>query len=110
MAPHNDINYAEKIIVHVDSDLEDLIPGFLENRQQDIKSIVEALAQVDYETIAKMGHTMKGVGGGYGFDAITEIGATIEQGARDKNSTKIQHAVNELSNYLQHLEIVFESG
>ena len=29
----------EKIIVQVDEDLEDLIPGFLENRKQDVEKL-----------------------------------------------------------------------
>lgn len=98
----------EKIIVRVDSDLEDLIPGFVENRHKDIQSVAAALARNDFAAIAKIGHTMKGVGGGYGFDAITEIGRSIEQAAKDKNPDKITTSLNELSDYLGRIEIVFE--
>lgn len=100
----------EKIIVRVDPDLEDLIPGFVENRHKDIQSVAEALAQHDFAAIAKIGHTMKGVGGGYGFDAITEIGRLIEQAAKDKNPQKIKASLNELSDYLERIDIVFESS
>ena len=109
MTSTHDETHGEKIIVTVDSDLEDLIPGFLENRNQDIKSIFDALARDDYAAIAKLGHTMKGVGGGYGFDAITDIGRSIEQAAGDKNPQKIKASLNELSDYLERIEIVFES-
>ena len=105
-----DSTRGEKIIVTVDSDLEDLIPGFLENRNQDIKSIFDALTGDDYAAIAKLGHTMKGVGGGYGFDAITDIGRSIEQAAKEKNSQKIKASLSELSDYLERIEIVFESS
>ena len=105
-----DSTRGEKIIVTVDSDLEDLIPGFLENRNQDIKSIFDALARDDYAAIAKLGHTMKGVGGGYGFDAITDIGRSIEQAAKEKNPQKIKASLSELSDYLERIEIVFETS
>ena len=49
----------DKIIVHVDPELEDLIPGFLENRRNDVKSMSEALEQGDSGTIRVLGHSMK---------------------------------------------------
>ena len=110
MTATHDAPIGEKIIITVDSDLEDLIPGFLENRNKDIKSIFDALARDDFTAITKLGHTMKGVGGGYGFDAITDIGRSIEQAARDKNPQKIKASLSELSDYLERIEIVFESS
>ncbi len=97
-----------KIIVRVDPDLEDLVPGFLENRQKDIQSVLEALTRNDYAAIAKIGHTMKGVGGGYGFDAITDIGRSVEQAAKDKSPAKIKASLDALSDYLRRIEIVFD--
>ena len=110
MTTNNDISNDKKIIIQVDSDLEDLIPGFLDNRQRDITTIFDALGRKDYDSIAKAGHTMKGVGGGYGFDAITDIGGSIEQAAKHKDPEPIKHCLNELSDYLQRIEIVFEPG
>jgi HPt (histidine-containing phosphotransfer) domain-containing protein len=110
MATDNNNTKSEKIIIRVDSDLEDLIPGFLENRSVDIQSILNALAQDDFASIVKLGHTMKGVGGGYGFDAITDIGRAIEQAAKDGNPEKIKQSLSELSDYLERIEIVFESS
>ena len=110
MTSDNDLNQGEKIVVRIDPDLEDLIPGFLENRQRDITAIFDALGRNDYDSIAKAGHTMKGVGGGYGFDAITDFGGSIEQAAKQKDPVKIKHSLNELSNYLERIEIVFEPG
>lgn len=105
---NNNSNQGEKIIVHVDTDLEDLIPGFLENRRNDVKSMLEALNQGDYETIRILGHSMKGSGGGYGFDAITDIGASLEQSAKGKNPEEIRKRVDELSTYLEHVEVRYD--
>jgi len=106
MAPSGDVKPIEKIIVQVDSDLEDLIPGYLENRKKDIESITEALKKDDFETIRILGHRMKGSGRGYGFDAITDIGDSLEQASKNKNSIEIQKQANELSTYLKQVEIV----
>jgi len=74
-----DENRGEKIVIHGDIDLEDLIPGFLANQVRDAEKIKFFLDSEDYEIIHRMGHSMKGSGGGYGFDEITNIGARIEQ-------------------------------
>ncbi len=99
----------ERIVVKVDPDLEDIIPGFLQNRQGDIKEIQAALDQNDYDTIKILGHKMKGMGGGYGFDAITDIGRMIEQAAKEKNIHEVKRSVLELAQYLENIEVVYWS-
>jgi len=107
MTQNTDAKSDEKIVVNVDSDIEDLIPGFLENRQEDVKSIYDALEKEDYETIRILGHSMKGAGGGYGFDEITDIGRSIEESAEGKNQEEVKKWVINLSNYLDRVEIVY---
>jgi len=107
MTQNTDAKPDEKIVVNVDSDIEDLIPGFLENRQEDVKSIYDALEKEDYETIRILGHSMKGAGGGYGFDEITDIGRSIEESAEGKNQEEVKKWVINLSNYLDRVEIVY---
>lgn len=98
----------EKFIVKIDCDLEDLIPGYLENRRKDINKINNSLEAGDFETIRIVGHSMKGSGGGYGFDGITAIGAAVEQAAKDKDITGIRKHVEELMSYLKRVEITYE--
>jgi len=98
----------EKIIVHVDPDIADLIPGFLENRHKDIKTMGEALTQGDFETIQVLGHSMKGAGGSYGFDAVTDIGKSLEEAAKNNNAEGIQRSVQELAIYLDQVKVVYE--
>ncbi len=98
----------KKIIVNVDRDLEDLIPGFMDNRQNDIVTIRNAVEQEDYETVRSLAHCLKGCGAGYGFNEITEIGATLEQAAKAKDRQKIEEWLNYLAQYLGKVEIVYE--
>ena len=98
----------ERIIVHVDPEIADLIPGFLENRRKDTQTMGEALKQGDFETIQVLGHSMKGAGGSYGFDTITDIGKSLEQAAKDKDVAGIQRSVQELAVYLDNIEVVYE--
>lgn len=98
----------EKIVVQVDADLEDLIPGYLQNRRKDAEAILQALESQDFETIRVLGHTMKGTGGGYGFDAITEMGRVLEEAAKSQNTQAIQQEVAALLGYLEAVEVVFQ--
>lgn len=98
---------AERIVVHVDPDLEDLIPGFLANRRADVDSLQAALARSDFEAIRITGHSMKGAGGGYGFDAITDIGAHIEQAALARDADAVRAGIGDLADYLARVEVVY---
>lgn len=98
----------DAIIVYVDPDLEDLIPGFFQNRQKDVQRLSEALETGDFETIRIIGHSMKGAGGGYGFDRVTELGAIIEEAAKVRDRQRIGEAVAELADYMSRVEVVYE--
>ena len=94
-------------VVYVYTDIEDLVPIFLSHQLEDVESIVEACEQRDYEKIQILGHNMKGVGSAYGFDAISEIGASLEQCAKERNSEKIRMLAEEVSVYLERVEVVY---
>ncbi|MCE5281438.1 MAG: Hpt domain-containing protein [Deltaproteobacteria bacterium] len=100
-------NAGEKIVVKIDPDLAELIPGYLENRTQDILQILEALERADFETIRTLGHGMKGSGGGYGFAPITEIGKVIETAAKEGKAGEIREGVESLRSYLEKVEVVY---
>ena len=108
MTPQSGAQQGDKIVVHVDTDLQELIPGYLANRQGDIQAMREALEQGDYETIRILGHSMKGSGGGYGFDTITEIGSALEQAASGRDPDEIRRCVGELLTYLERVQVVYD--
>ena len=97
----------KSLIVHVESFLEDLIPEFLEDRKVDVESMTAACGQGDYEAIWTLGHDMKGSGSGYGFEAISDLGRSIERSAVEQNSLKIRALVGALSQYLERVEVVY---
>ncbi|MDX9786925.1 MAG: Hpt domain-containing protein [Desulfobacterales bacterium] len=98
----------QQIEVRIDSDLADLIPGYLENRRKDVSDIWVALELEDYETIRVLGHGMKGSGGGYGFEAITELGRALEQAAKNRELKTIKKQAVDLLYYLDHLQLIYE--
>jgi signal transduction histidine kinase len=103
-----EINKTEKLIIHADPEIADLIPKFLDNRQKDIVMIESALEINDFETIRILGHSMKGAGGGYGFDGVTEIGKNLEEAAKEADSNKIRNGVHELAQYRSKVEVIYD--
>ncbi len=98
----------EKIKVNVPSYAIQLIPKFLKSRENDIKEVEDSLKRKDFDTIERLGHSMKGAGSMYGFDGISELGKMIELSAKDKNTVEIKNSLAELRDYLGRIEIVNE--
>ena len=94
--------------VHVIAGLAELVPGYLEGRRADIDAIGSALERFDYDYIRVLGHNMKGSGAGYGFDRITEIGASLEHAAQACEPEGIRAGSRELGRYLDGLCIVYD--
>lgn len=99
---------SEKITVKVDKDLEDLIPGFMQRRRGDVKSLRASLSTGELEKIRVTGHSMKGTGGGYGFDHLSQIGAELEKAAVKEDAGGISKLIDRLEQYLDNVVIEFE--
>ena len=99
---------AEKIRVTVDKDLEDLIPGFMRRRREDVVSLKASLSAGDLDKIRVTGHSMKGTGGGYGFDDLSQIGGELEKAAVAGDAGEISALVDRLEKYLDHVVVQFE--
>ncbi|MGR8949637.1 MAG: Hpt domain-containing protein [Gammaproteobacteria bacterium] len=96
----------EPIVIKIDPDLEDLIPGFLDNRRADVVKLRNLNASNNFSDIRIIGHSMKGAGGGYGFDEITTIGDLIEKAALANDASKIEEQTAKLADYLARVETV----
>jgi CheY-like chemotaxis protein len=67
-----------------------LLPRFLQNRERDMVAIREALAGEDFETIATLGHNMRGNGVSYGFLEVSAIGWRLESAAHVRDARQIE--------------------
>lgn len=103
-----EIDTTPAIVVRVEGELRELVPRFLANCARDVETLARAAAQSDLDTTRKIGHSLKGVGGGYGFDEITRLGASIEAAAKAGDAGAAHAAVEELRSYLKavHVEYV----
>ncbi|MBK5281771.1 MAG: Hpt domain-containing protein [Nitrospiraceae bacterium] len=99
---------AENVItVHIDQGLEEIVPGFLENRRGDVQILKTALEQNNLAQIRIIGHRLKGDGGGYGFDAISMVGAALEDAAAREDRDAIRRHTAELDEFLARVTVVY---
>ena len=97
----------EQLIVEISRDLEDIVPIFLGNRKKDTETLRDALARHDFGTVQTLGHRMKGDGGGFGFDRITEIGAAMERAAKLDDQATIEQHLAQLEDFLKRVTVVY---
>ena len=64
------------------------------------------MTESNYDVIRTVGHMLKGTGGGYGFDGISEVGGRLEDGAERQDYEQIREAVSELSRYLDCVKLM----
>jgi CheY-like chemotaxis protein/anti-sigma regulatory factor (Ser/Thr protein kinase) len=86
--------------------IADLIPEFLDNRRNDVIAIQDALDKEDFAVVEQLGHGMRGAGGSWGFQGISDIGAALEEAAKHGDAGMALKWVGELSSYLDRLEVV----
>ena len=99
--------YPDTIAVEIDSEIQSIVPEFLENRGKDCLLIRKLLENDSFSEIRTIGHRMKGAGGSYGFDDISEVGETIEIAALAGDKQNIDSAVQRLSDYVERVAVVY---
>ena len=75
-------------------------PAYLENCRQNVIAIQNALDRADFEAVSILAHNMRGSGGGFGLQRITDLGAAIEQAADNADLQAARKWTAELSLYL----------
>jgi PAS domain S-box-containing protein len=101
-------NY-EETVLEIDPELAPLMPRFLKRKRDDIVTIRDHIEQKDYETVRVLGHNIKGEGGGYGLNALTKIGSSIEEAAQMKDSERLHRLVDALAIVLADVELLVSS-
>lgn len=97
-------------VVQVDADIGDLVPGFLERKRADASSIIEALGRGNLELVARLAHRIKGEGGSYGFEEISEIGAALENASKAGEIEDAKRFAKVLAAYLETVQVVCQQA
>jgi HPt (histidine-containing phosphotransfer) domain-containing protein len=97
--------YDAPVHAHPESTIADLVPEYLVRRHADVGVLSDALAAGDMGRVQMLGHSMKGSGGGYGFDGITEIGLRLEDAGKMSDESAARAAIEDLAAYLRNVEV-----
>jgi len=98
---------AEAIPVQVDGRLRNLVARFLANCARDLAQLRAALAGGDLAAARKIGHSLGGAGGSYGFEEITRIGRAIEERSLRGDAASVGELAAKLEDYLARVEPEF---
>jgi PAS domain S-box-containing protein len=94
----------DPILLRANPKVAHRIPAYLQSCRRNAIAMLDALDRDDFETVKSLGHQMSGSGGMFGFQAITDIGAALEQSADSSDMDASRKLVSELSNYLDGVE------
>jgi PAS domain S-box-containing protein len=84
--------------------LAEQIPAFLDNCRQNVVVMQEALDREDFAAVTIIGHNLRGSGGGFGFQEITDLGAGLEQASEACDVGEASRILSELSSYLDSVQ------
>ena len=98
----------QTLIVYVEPDVEDLIPGYIQNRHHDVEKLQGLLQQGDFEAIRIVGHRIRGSAISYGFERLSQMGKQLESAARAKESGEIERLTSDIRSYLACIKIVVQ--
>jgi hypothetical protein len=101
-----DSSRIDPILLRVKSSIADRIPAYLQNCRQNVVLMLDALDRVDFATVASLGHQMRGSGGAFGLQPITDIGAALQEAGESADNDVSRKWVKELSNYLDGAKTV----
>jgi CheY-like chemotaxis protein len=83
--------------------LAEQTPAYLANCRGHVAVMLEALDRLDFQAVVIIGHNIRGSGGGFGFQAITDIGAGLELTAGDSDDAASRKWVGKLTRYLDQV-------
>lgn len=80
-------------------EMQELLTEFRAGLEESAEQLAKLLEQQDLEGLRRLGHQMKGAGGGYGFPEITDAGAKLEDAVKNDQavSENVRSAAAELA-------------
>ena len=94
--------------IHIPSIMQGLVQQYLGDIKKEVQHCFNRLESNDFEVIEVFGHRLKGSGGAYGFDQLTQLGAVIEQLAAKRRSVATYEMVRELQRYLDSICVIYD--
>ena len=74
---------------------------YINHTFKELNIINENLEAASFDSLRTFGHNIKGSGGMYGYNEITNMGAQIETAAKDENLENIKSNLEDLNKFLK---------
>jgi CheY-like chemotaxis protein len=95
-------------LVRTSRDMEPRMDAFMKAARNFCKLVSESLLKDDMKPILKQSHNMKGAGGSYGFDRLSEIAREIEAAATRGDKLAIAEQLSFFEEYIDRVKIEYE--
>ena len=74
---------------------------YINHTSKELSKIQEDIDNIIIDSLRTFGHNIKGSGGMYGFEEVTNLGTKIEASAKVNDRNKIKLLLEELSDFLK---------
>lgn len=92
-------------LVEDDPSFADLVTEFVDGLDDRAKAIQEAIDTQAFDMVKSLSHQLKGAGGGYGYPALSQTAAQLEQRAHAEDDTQCRELLDELRSLLARIEV-----
>ncbi len=85
--------------IKVDSELEDLIPDFIKNSEEDFVQLKTYFEKKDYDGMRGICHKILGTALSYGFEELDQIANKLHHSLKENNSAIIESDYRHFEEY-----------
>jgi HPt (histidine-containing phosphotransfer) domain-containing protein len=89
--------------IFIDKDLEDIFPGYLENRHKEVLELRELIAAKDLKKLQVISHRLAGNAGSYGLAFLSEVGSRMEADCMKGSLSGMDAYLKAIEDYLREL-------
>lgn len=87
-----------------DPDYAEILAIFVDSVHDQRQALRDALDRESFEELRTLAHQLKGAGGGYGFDGLSQHAAALEQACRLGGPLDVVAALEELTAYMARMD------
>lgn len=89
----------------VERDVYPLAKRFLARQERALKGLENAMRSRDFARVRGMGHDLKGSGGAYGLDTLSQLGSHLEAAADARDVERVGRLLTQLEEKLSRVEL-----
>ncbi len=94
-------------IVEMEPELKPLLPSFIKNRRQDLSKLRCWIENNNFEDIQRLGHSLQGAAGSFGFNYLVSQGRELELAAQQKDLQNLKVVADRFENFMSHHRVCF---